>query len=146
LNNDILQQHRPQPRIDQEIQRTLEAELTREEWLAKLELVEPPRFDRTVDNFDNRALRQSLSVIPIAVAVAMAIQRSQRAAARLPDGEAAHLPRDIGGPQISVADFLVHPELAIGAVAEARELEEVMSHPPVPQPRRGIPKVQLRLE
>jgi hypothetical protein len=146
LNGDVPHQHRPQPTIDQEIQRTLEGESVRKDWVASRGLVESARFDNTIDNFDNRALRPSLPVIHIAAAVASQIQRSQRAAAGLPAEQTANMPEDVGGPQISWRDFLRAPELALGVIAEAGDLENIMAQPQVPRPRPGVPRVHLRLE
>jgi hypothetical protein len=138
--------HRGRPTIDPEIQRTIDAEADREDWPRAQGQVVRPRFDRTTDNFDNRVLRPSLPVIHLAMAAAMAIDRSQRLGARLPPEQAANLPRDIGGRQISIADILVCPELSRGIITEAQAFELLVAQPPLPQPRRGVPRVSLQLE
>jgi hypothetical protein len=146
VDSDAPHRHRQRPTVNQQIQRTLEAESARKEWLTKQGLVEPPRFDSTIDNFDNRALRPSLPVVHIAMAIANAIGRSQQVGRNLTTEQAADLPFDIGGPQISFASFLTCRELARGAVIEAQTFEAMVAKLPVLQPLPGVPRVHLRLE
>ena len=129
--------------IDSRILRTIEQEADREDWLTEQGLDLKSRFPKNDHNFETRAFRPSLPALHIAVAVAVAIDQSQKALRSQPSEIQAEFYRDMGGPQINVADFLTDQALARHVVTMAEEYERLV--PLLPKLR--IPHiVRLRLE
>jgi hypothetical protein len=128
--------------IDARIQKTFEQEANREEWLVKHGIARKPRFPKD-DNFETRVLRPSYPVLHIAVAVAVAIDQSQKMLRAAPSEIQNSFPRDMGGPQISADHFLKNPDLARAVVRLAEDHERLIPH----LPKLRIPHiVRLRLE
>ena len=129
--------------IDARIHSTINQEADREEWLAERGIDFKSRFPPD-DNFEHRVFRPSLPVLHIAVAVAVAIDRSQKALRAQPIEIQDGFYRDMGGPQVNAADFLTNPDLARRVVGIAEEYERLIPH--LPKPRRMPDIVTLRLE
>jgi hypothetical protein len=114
--------------VDGWIVQTLAQEARRLEQITELGTSVSPRFrPEDVGNFETRVVRRSLPVIHLAVAVALAIDASQKSLRARP-GEADGMPADVGGPQISIGDILVRPELAHSIIAQAAEIEALLPH------------------
>ena len=129
--------------IDSRIQRTIDQEADREDWLTEQGVSIKSRFPKDDHNFEHRVFRPSLPVLHIAVAVAVAIDQSQKALRVEPSAIQGEFYRDMGGPQINVADFLTNPVLARHVIALAEEYERLT--PLLPKLR--LPHiVSLRLE
>ena len=120
-----------------------EQEAERVETLARRGITVEARFPENRDNFETRVVRGSLPVIHLAVAIALAIDASQKAYRGLPEAQAEGLPVDVAGPQISIGDILVRPDLARAIIADAVELESFL---PILNQRKPSPIVQLRCE
>ena len=120
-----------------------EQEAERVETLAGRGITVEARFPESRENFETRVVRGNLPVIHLAVAVALAIDSSQKAFRGLPKAETEDLPVDVAGPQISIGDILVRPDLARAIIADAVELESFL---PILNQRKPSPIVQLRCE
>jgi hypothetical protein len=129
--------------IDARIQRTIDQEADREDWLTEHGVNVKSRFPKNDHNFETRVFRPSLPVLHIAVAMAVAIDQSQKWLGNQPRAIQGVFYQDMGGPQINVADFLTDPALVRHVVNMAREYEDLISH----LPKLRIPHiVRLRIE
>jgi len=130
------------PTIDSRIQMTIDQEADRQDWLKLQNISLKARFPWDDHNFEQRVFRPSLPVLHLAVAVAVVIDRSQKALRTGSSEEPTSASSDMAGPQISIADFLLDPAYALTAVRLAEEYERLI--PDLPKVR--IPcVVQLRL-
>jgi hypothetical protein len=120
---------------DQEITRTIHQEADRREALVKQGVVEPPRFSESIDNFEVRVLRASLPVIHLAVAIGIAIDRSQKILSGRSETEQAKWQHDLGGRQIGFADIMMHPEYVAWIIREAEALEPLLPLLPKLKPK-----------
>jgi hypothetical protein len=128
--------------IDAEIHRTILWEQARVDWLRSLGMDQPARFPRLINNFENRVVRPSLPVIHIAIAVADAIDRSQKASRDLCDADRAGLRSDFGGPQMSIANILRSQVIALWIIRESQRYEDLV----MSLPKRTLkPKAMVRL-
>ena len=129
--------------IDSRILRTIGQEADREEWLIEQGMALKSRFPKDDHNFEHRVFRPSLPVLHLSVAVAVAIDQSQKALRAQPSEIQDEFYRDMGGPQINVVNFLTDPALARHVVTMAEEYERLM--PLLPKIR--VPHIiKLRLE
>lgn len=129
--------------IDARIQKTNEQEADREDWLTAREVAFKPRFPKDDHNFERRVFRPSLPVLPLAVAVAVWIDRSQKFFRANPNLVETTIREDSGGPQLHVGHLLVAPDFARQIVADAMAFEPLMPT----LPRSGaVQIVRLRLE
>lgn len=136
--------HSPSPRlrktksIDSTIMRTIEQEQVRRQDLAIDAGKGEKRFPEQADNFDARVLRKSLPVLHLAVATALAIDRSQKALAKLPTNITGDVAADVGGPQLTAADIMKYPKLARMILEEANSLESILPRLSVLKPKSII--------
>jgi hypothetical protein len=129
---------------DREIARTIHQEADRREKLAKLGVTELPRFPESTDNFDTRVVRACLPVIHLVVAVAIAIEETQKFLSRQTEDEQARWPRDVSGPQIGLCEILASPQIASRIVRRAEVLEALLPRLTTFRPRPGS-VVRLRI-
>lgn len=121
--------------IDSNIMRTIEQEQDRREVLNIASTKGTRRFPEQADNFDARVLRPSLPVLHLAVATALAIDRSQKALAKLHTKATVNVPNDVAGPQLSAADIMNDPMLARMIIEEATHLESFLPRLSVLKPK-----------
>lgn len=128
--------------LDAEMLKTVEQEAARVAWLATQGVITKERFPTDLHNFKNRVFRPSVSVLHLAVAVAVTIDQSQKTARANPHLADRIARRDFGGAQLNIADFILNPDLAISVIHLAKEYEELL--PFLPKPRIGhIVKIRL---
>jgi hypothetical protein len=114
---------------------TIDQEDKREDWLTDKNINFKSRFPKDDHNFEHRAFRPSLPVLPIAVALAAEIDESQEALRAQPTEVQARFYQDMGGPQLDWADFLTYPDLARRVVLRAEKLERLIPY---------LPKLQIK--
>lgn len=123
--------------VERAIDGMLESEAERQEQLEARGHQEPPRFENITGNFKNRALRTTMPVIHLAIAVAHFIDRSQRELATSPHGLTGNWPQDVGGPQASFAHILSSRTVALALVERAGEIAEMLQHLKSRRPKPG---------
>lgn len=128
---------------NQIIQKLIEEEAERDEWLDSRDIQDDRRIPADPHNFATRVFRPSLPVIHVAVATGQWVERTRKAAQSPGADERSLIFEHVDGAQAHLLELLGLPTIVADIVARAEALE-----PLVPALTRGpSPKlVRLRME